>query len=432
MQYQNLKKVMIAGVSLFSMSSAYASNTNPDTVNDVSNSQTNWAETRARLNANLDSVSENVTATAAAISNSFSAELGGKSVVNNVQTTGLDRAGRPVADRDPVAQLNLNATDQVGSITGTAAAIGNSASVTIDGTVAGGNPTSRISNRQRTFTSSYSDLNDDVSGVDDLVEVTSAAINNSFSADVSGRSNVNNFQDSWRNSRSDLNLKANDTVGSIAATSAAIGNSASIKTETADGANYINSLQMTHRGRFNSNLTLEGKNVNAGDAADNAISATSASIANSLSVEGTGSLTANNRQYFIGDSQAKSDIDLDDIYGSVESTTAALGNSASFDITDAEYVSINNHQSSAYDPTATANVNIGDINGDVAITSAGIANSLSVSTLPSTAALDVTSVQENSAFTGAYVDASLGGVIGNAELTAAAIGNSVSISNLTN
>lgn len=55
--------------------------------NNVNNTQGNWAETRARLNADIRSVSKDVAMTAAAIGNSFSAELGGTSAVNTTQTT---------------------------------------------------------------------------------------------------------------------------------------------------------------------------------------------------------------------------------------------------------------------------------------------------------------------------------------------------------
>ena len=67
--------------------------------NNVNNTQGNWAETRARLNADISSVSKDVTMTAAAIGNSFSAELGGTSAVNSNQTN-YSNAG---------ASLNVNA-----------------------------------------------------------------------------------------------------------------------------------------------------------------------------------------------------------------------------------------------------------------------------------------------------------------------------------
>ena len=54
--------------------------------NNVNNTQSNWAKTRAVMNAGLQSVTEDVSLTAAAIGNSFSASLGGASNVNTTQS----------------------------------------------------------------------------------------------------------------------------------------------------------------------------------------------------------------------------------------------------------------------------------------------------------------------------------------------------------
>ena len=395
-----------------------------------SNVQTNWAQTRAVLNGNLDGVTEKVTATSAAISNSYTAEFGGKTNVTNVQTTGLDRHGNLVGDVDPIAVANIYATDQLGAIEATAAAIGNSASITVDGSVAGGAPKSVISNTQNAYARPEAYVNTVVQGVDGEVALTSAAIGNSLAVDAIGNTLVSNRQINRRGAKANTYLAANETVGSVTATAAAIGNSANIEFATPEHqvSELYNRQHAT--GKYQSSLTLEANDVWSDNATDQAIESTSAAIANSLSVSGTGSLNATNFQSFNGDSKATSNVYLDNVHGKVDITTAALGNSASYDLTEAGHLNLSNLQRAGFDPTANSDVNIRGTVGDVDITSAAIANSLSVSTLPSVATVNVSSEQYNSAFTGAYTNVQLGDIVGNANITAAAIGNSVNISNL--
>lgn len=403
-----------------------------DTVNDVDSSQQNWAHVRATLNADLKGVTEEVTATSAAIGNSFSAELGGHTELNNTQILGKDQNGNWVREELVNASVTLNATDQVGAITATAAAIGNSASVTVDDPEGGDSEVSTIKNLQRDFSKgSRASIDASVAGVDEKVELTAAAINNSFSADVTGNANISNRQDSWGDAIATTNLSASDTLGSISGTTAAIGNSASINFDNVDGGmTNLNSVQTPHGGNFRAELNVDGHNLDAPDGIENAIETTAAAMANSLSVEGTGNLNATNLQTFRRDVRATSNLDLENISGSVSATTAAIGNSASFTIEGADTVTIGNVQSSTYDPTAITNADLGNIEGDVTLTSAAMANTLSVTTLPSTAVLDVNSVQTNGALTEAQMNVSMGNLIGNASFTAAAIGNSVNISNL--
>jgi hypothetical protein len=72
--------------------------------NAVNNTQGNWAETRARLNADIRSVSQDVAMTAAAIGNSFSAELGGTSTLNHPNDHRSGRL-RPVRQRTKCVRL---------------------------------------------------------------------------------------------------------------------------------------------------------------------------------------------------------------------------------------------------------------------------------------------------------------------------------------
>jgi hypothetical protein len=295
--------------------------------NTVNNNQGNWAQTRAQLNANIKSVTEDVTMTAAAIGNSMSASLGGASLVNNTQTNTA-----PVT-----AGLNVNAQDAFGSLTATAAAIGNSASVVIDET-AGVNPLNR-------------------------------------------GSQINNNQ--WFNN-----------VEGVRA-----------------------------------NLNLTGGNISPGNP-DLGISATAAAIANSLSVDVKGDAHVNNLQRFWGDARSNLNVNMNDVTGASNLTSAAIANSASVNVTNGAKVQVNNTQFAAYDPTATSTIKLNDITGDITSTTAAISNTLSVSTLPSQAMLTVNSNQQNGAGVFANADLNLGDVVGDVSATAAAIANSVSITNL--
>lgn len=336
--------------------------------------------------------------------------------------------------------------------------------------------TNTVRNEQRTWAETRAMLNADLSEVTEDVTLTAASINNSFSAELGGGSYVRNFQDSWRNATATLNMDATNTLGSLNATAAAMGNSASMDIDgTIRGGNErstVENTQFTHWGVFTANLNLDGENVQADSAQDTAITATAAAIANSLSVAVQGDLTvrganenvgtlyscdpaqpavcepglgnidqvhavggfnnwtANSRQFFRGDSRSNLNADLDNVVGAVQLTSAALGNSASFDVTNAEKVSVNNWQFAGYDPTARSEIQLGNVEGDVTSTTAAISNSFSISTLPETAQVNVFNQQLNRAYDEATANIALGNVTGSVSATVAAIGNSASVTNL--
>ena len=316
----------VSGAALAAMAIAIAPGAFAQTKeNTVNNTQGNWAETRARLNADIRSVSEDVTMTAAAIGNSFSAELGGTSAVNSNQTN-RSNAG---------ASLNVNAQNAFGSLTATSAAIGNSASVVIK-EPAGVNPTAR---------------------------------------------------------------------GSV-----------------------VNTNQL-YVGNVTADLNLTGGNISSGNP-NLGIAATAAAIGNSASVDIEGNLDAYNLQRFFGDARSNLHVNMNNVYGDSNLTSAAIANSASYNATGSNRVNINNNQFANWDPTANSNINLNNITGDITSTTAAISNSLSVTTLPSQATLTLNSNQQNSAGTYANSTIYLGDVTGSVTATAAAIGNSVSVSNL--
>ena len=294
--------------------------------NNVNNNQSNWAKTRAVMNAGLQSVTEDVSLTAAAIGNSFSASLGGASNVNTVQS---NTASAVTSD------LNIQVSDALGSMTATAAAIGNSASVKIDESQ-GVDPAKRgsnISNNQWFQNEVVSTLNlsgGNITGNDGLgINATAAAIGNSASVDVKGDANFNNLQRFWGDSRSNLNVNMRDVTGDSTFTSAAIANSASL------------------------NVT-DGRQV-----------------------------TVNNNQFTNYDPTAVTNLKLNDVVGDVSSTTAAISNTLSVTTLPASArLDVNTTQMNGAETNAFSNIELGDVTGSVTATAAAIGNSVSINNLP--------------------------------------------------
>ena len=291
-----------------------------------------------------------------------------------------------------------------------------------------------VNNTQGNWAETRARLNADIRSVSEDVTMTAAAIGNSFSAELGGTSAVNSNQTNYSNAGASLNVNAQNAFGSLTATSAAIGNSASVVIKEPAGVNptargsVINTNQL-YRGNVTADLNLTGGNISSGNP-NLGIAATAAAIGNSSSVDIQGNLDANNYQRFFGDARSNLNVNMNNIYGDSNLTSAAIANSASFNATDSKRVSINNTQFANYDPSATSNIRLNNITGDITSTTAAISNSLSVTTLPSQATLALNSNQQNGAGTYANSTINLGDVTGSVTATAAAIGNSVSVSNL--
>jgi len=146
----------------------------------VRNVQTNWAQSRAQLNSEIDGINGEVSLTAAAINNSFSADIAFNVQLQNYQTT----------YRDSSAELNSDINAVVGDVSATAAAIGNSASATVvDSDYAS------LVNNQRATGVFRADLNIGVDDVVGNVSGTAAAIGNSLSVEAAGEGlNLSNNQ----------------------------------------------------------------------------------------------------------------------------------------------------------------------------------------------------------------------------------------------
>ena len=291
-----------------------------------------------------------------------------------------------------------------------------------------------VNNTQGNWAETRARLNADIRSVSEDVTMTAAAIGNSFSAELGGTSAVNSNQTNYSNAGSSLNVNAQNAFGSLTATSAAIGNSASVVIKEPAGVNptargsVVNTNQL-YSGNVTADLNLTGGNISSGNP-NLGIAATAAAIGNSSSVDIQGNLDANNFQRFFGDARSNLNVNMNNIYGDSNLTSAAIANSASFNATDSNRVSINNTQFASYDPTANSNIRLNNITGDINSTTAAISNSLSVTTLPSQATLALNSNQQNGAGTYANSTINLGDVTGSVTATAAAIGNSVSVSNL--
>ena len=291
-----------------------------------------------------------------------------------------------------------------------------------------------VNNTQGNWAATRAALNADIRSVSEDVAMTAAAIGNSFSAELGGTSAVNTTQTTYAPIASSLNVNAQNAFGSLTATSAAIGNSASVVikepagVKTAARGSVVNTNQM-YSGNVTADLNLTGGNISSGNP-NLGIAATAAAIGNSASVDIQGDLDANNLQRFFGDARSNLNVNMNNVFGDSNLTSAAIANSASYNVTDSKRVSINNTQFANYDPSATSTIKLNNITGDITSTTAAISNSLSVTTLPSQATLALNSNQQNSAGTYATSNINLGDVTGSVTATAAAIGNSVSVSNL--
>ena len=184
----NRKSLFITAAAIALSASVVSSAMAQRTV--INTNQNNVAKAIAETNAGITrtnaSVGGTVTATAAAIGNTASIDVGRVATVNNTQTNNALVS----------SALNLTSVNNVKDVTATSAAIANSATVKVANTAS---PEAiNLTNTQRAWGGVQSRLNSSISGVTGKVEQTSAAIGNSFSAEVSGPvSSINTYQAYW-------------------------------------------------------------------------------------------------------------------------------------------------------------------------------------------------------------------------------------------
>ncbi len=149
---------------------------------------------------------------------------------------------------------------------------------------------SDVINGQLNLGDVWSGMNVTTTDVSGDVNITSAAIANSFSADLGDHSRVENFQRTWGTIASEVNAHVANVDGDVNVTSAAVGNTASVHShgnipcpnDPEDCPELKAELELINRQAVNIdpyallNLTANGVgNVNG----------TAAAIGNSLSVE---------------------------------------------------------------------------------------------------------------------------------------------------
>ncbi len=318
-----LKTILAATASVLATASmATGAALADDDRNNVQNTQSNWAEIRAKLNAEINDVNGAVTATNAAIANSMTAEVTGGSYAQNIQYNRANISAETWAEIEDIS----------GAVNVTTAALGNSASIDINGIDA----VSTLFNAQNTRGRVTSELGLELDNVGwnseeaEALAATSAAIGNSFSAEIEGNVGYADNRQLFNGlSMAEMYAHVDDVHGDVSLTTAALGNSA--------------------------NITAEGDH----------------------------GLKLDNWQATGIDPTALSNITATDVYGDMTTTTAALGNSLSVStLPQVGGVDINSVQLNNAATRATANVDLRDIAGDAAVTAAAIGNSVNISGLP--------------------------------------------------
>lgn len=177
----------------------------------INSDQRNNANIRAQLNAIVEHVSGDVTATAAAIGNSFNVDGEGVTGVRNYQNFW----------GDATSLLNGNVENVVGDVSLTSAAIANSA--TIKTSHWGGD----ISNTQLTRIDPTATLNAEIYDIGGDVSGTAAALSNSATID-SEFSRVASYQHNGAAVNAIASVAAARVAGDVTLTAAAIGNSLTV------------------------------------------------------------------------------------------------------------------------------------------------------------------------------------------------------------
>ncbi len=170
----------------------------------------------------------------------------------------------------------------------------------------------------------FSDLDIEVEEVDGDLEATSAAIANSFSAELGGDSRIDIEQRAISEVVGVLYVDADDISDDVDLTVAAIANSASVRVEKADFANVVSSQKRGEATDPFAELTFHGSDLDRVDT-------TAAAIANSLSVTTLPSgLETRVKSFQSNRANVSAQAELN-LYNteSVTATAAALGNSLS-------------------------------------------------------------------------------------------------------
>jgi len=334
--------------------------------------------------------------TAAAIGNSLSisdiAEIDNDDLDINQVMTGEAKAKFELE----ISADEENDSDIRAALSATAAAIGNS--VSIDNINDIDHDDLEISQQAVSRVKTDMEIELDDLEVQGQINVTAAAIGNSATVTDVDIDRDDLYADQWMTDDvvSDLELDLDDVEAhkAITATSAAIGNSLSLDDVQVDEVTEINQ-KMQDDATASMELELEDSSV------EKAISLTTAAIGNSASftdVDFEGDvdedeLAVDLDQLMVGDVTGSLDVEIEDteIGGAVDMTVAAIGNSLSLSDSDTAPVKIDQSKV-AGDVTSTAEVELDDLDlGNVSITAAAIGNSANLSDNDS---MDLTSKQK--------------------------------------
>jgi hypothetical protein len=169
----------------------------------IDNNQRNNANIRSQLNATISDVTGDVSATAASIGNSFTAEGSRLATLNNYQNFW----------GDATSALSTSINNVTGDVSATSAAIANSASVNVDWAT-------NINNTQYANYDPTSTLNGTITNVVGDVSETSAALSNSASIDAAF-SRVASTQMNGAGVNASMSTTVRNVRGAVTATAAA-------------------------------------------------------------------------------------------------------------------------------------------------------------------------------------------------------------------
>lgn len=330
---------------------------------DINSTQTtNGNDPTAKLTANIHDDLGAVTTTSAAIGNTFS--LGG--TVTDSVTAPVDVKGFitsvQTANSPDSATTDLTLNNIQNSVTSTTAAIGDSATVTANfgGSVNIDQTNNGVATASSTVTKNLTSATDLVTG--DL-SVTSAAIGNTatLTGDYDGTTandgHVSIAQTNTGAITATLTETANGVNGAITETAAAIGNSAT----STSNANLLDFIQ-TNSGDVSSTATLTNLDIGqtgVGNPVKN-VTATVAAIGDSLSVTGNsvdGSVpeSPNVNQTNSGTITATATVDVNSISGALTATAAAIGDSLTYVVSGTQATELAFNQTNTGDVYSTGN-----------------------------------------------------------------------------
>ena len=423
---------------------------------DLTIRQTLEDDVDARMDLEIDDtkVSGNVTATTAAIGNSLTlTEVGVDDDLKIIQYMDDDAYAR--------ANIDLDEVNVKKSLDVTTAAIGNSLS--IDG-LDDVDFDDNVEIKQTTTGDATAKLNVELEEVDvtKSTNMTAAAIGNSASMsnidDINDELDIIQKMEGNVEAKLDVEMEDVDMKGGLSLTAAAIGNSLTLS-NIGEVDNDDLDIDQVMKGEATAEFDLE---ISVDEENDSdiraALSATAAAIGNSVSIDDINDIEEDDleisqtalddvqvyeeteiSQKMKDDATASLELELEDssVAQKVSLTTAAIGNSASFtDVTfegdDVDYgdPAADLDQNMVGEATASLDVEIEDteIGGAVDMTVAAIGNSLSLSD-SETGAIDLDQRKIDGDVT-STAEIELDDLdLGNVSITAAAIGNSANISN---